>query len=459
MTDPSQAEVLIVDADAAVGRLVTGYLRGRGYACQWCDDGEKAVARLDRSRVDVLVASLNSPRVGGLRLMEIARSRNPHVCVVLLVDEGEIAQGTAGVRAGAHDFQTKPINMEKLEGVVEHGLAYQRLALAQAALHRRLDERFGLGGIAGRSPQMIRVYNAIREIGPTDRPVLIYGEPGSGKRLIAEALHHNSPRRDETFVAFDCEGLPEVVVRSELFGYAVGKNLGASPLRTGRLALAQGGTLYLDGLDTLSPSLQQRLLDVLETSRLSREDTGERTKVDVRLVAASARPLAPLVAESAFDGDLYTLLSAVTIEAPPLRERREDIPALVHDFVRSSSERHGVRTPAVSEEALDTLARYAWPANVRELENVADVMVLAGAERGTLEPRDVPAAIRAGAVPASGEYRLRVGMTMRQIERAAIEETMRACGGNKEACANMLGIGLRTLYRKLKEYESAEELA
>jgi DNA-binding NtrC family response regulator len=453
MAEPSQAEVLVVDADASVGRMVSGYLRSRGYACDWCADGEKAVARLDQRLVDVLVTSLTAPRVGGLRLMEIARSRNPHVCVVLLLDEGEIAQGTAGVRAGAHDFQTKPVNMEKLEGVIEHGLAFQRLALAQAALHRRLDERFGLGGIAGRSPQMIRVYNAIREIGPTERPVLVYGEPGSGKRLIAEALHHNSPRRDETFVAFDCEGLPEVVVRSELFGYAVGKHLGASPLRTGRFALAQGGTLYLDGLDTLSPTLQHRLRDVLQSGMLSRIDTGERVKVDVRLVAASSRPLAPLVAMEAFDGELYELLSTVTIEAPPLRERREDIPVLVHDFVRASSERHGLPVPVVSEGALDTLTRYGWPANVRELENVTEAMVLASAGRGALEPRDVPEAIREGAILGAGEYRLHVGMTLHEVERVAIEESMRACHGNKEACARMLRIGLRTLYRKLKEYE------
>lgn len=454
MAQHARAEVLIVERQQAVGRSVAAYLREHGYTAVWVGDGEKAAEHLERHVTDVLVTELRAARVDGLRLMALAKDRNPHVCVVLVAEEGDIEQATQGVCAGAHDFQTKPLNLAKLEGVIQHGLEYQRVALAQVELHRRLDERFGLASIAGSSRQAIRLYNAIREIGPLPCTVLIQGEPGSGKRLVAQALHHNSARRDEPFVTFDCEGLPEVVVRAELFGYAVGRAMGGSPLRQGRFELADGGTLYVDGVDTLSPMLQDRLAEQLESSEVVRPDSGKRVRVDVRFIAASSRRLSGLVAEGAFRAGLYDVLRPVSIDVPPLRERSADIPLLCERFLREAADRQGKEAPALSPEVLDVFKRYPWPGNARELENVLHGMVLGQRSPGALGPRDIPEPVRSAAQPDGGELGARVGMTMSEIERRAIEETLRVCGGDKPACARMLGIGLRTLYRKLKQYEA-----
>ncbi|MFP4501235.1 MAG: sigma-54-dependent transcriptional regulator [Candidatus Hydrogenedentota bacterium] len=453
----SQVHILVVDRESADARAITAFLDEQGYAAHAVTDGEKAADRLDHQVFDVLVAGVRVPRVDGLRLMALARERNPHVCVVLLADEGEdVERATAAIRAGAHDFQRKPLNLAKLAGVIEHGLAYQRIALDQAALHRRLDERYGLGNIAGRSRPMVRVYNAIREAGPTAHPVLIYGEPGSGKSLIAQALHHNSPRRDAPFVTLECEGVPEVVIRAELFGYAVGRQLDASPLRWGRLVLADGGTLFVHSVEALSSALQARLLAFMEDGVVERPDTGKHTRVSVRLILAAQCPLGPLVDEGRFNAALFERLRAVTITVPPLRERREDIPLLLDHFLREAADRQNQPPPALHPEARDLLTRYDWPGNAREVESMVHALALDAFSGRTIGVRHIPEAIREAAVPAGDEIRLSTGMTMHAIERAAIEHTLRACNYDKEACARTLGIGLRTLYRKLKAYEAED---
>lgn len=421
------------------------FLRDRDYAAEWVDDDEKAFNRLDSRLFDVLVTELNVPRVDGLRLMSVAKDRNPDICVVFITQEPDIALATEAMRQGAYDFQTKPLNLAKLEAVIQRGLAYQRLVYEQVELKRRLDERFGLGSLIGRSRQMVQVYNAVRQAGPTEETVLLFGEPGTGKDLIAQAIHHLSPRRDEAFVKFNCANLPEAVVERELFGEA-GR-------QQGRFEVADGGTLYLESVGDLTPRLQERLLSVLDHGRIERLGDGKRIPIDVRLITATNQRLDKLSESGAFRPELGAKLAKIVIEAPALRARREDIPLLVHQAIRHAAEAHGSAVEGITRNAMNLLIAYDWPGNVRELQNVIAGMVATLHGRDPLGVHDIPEYVRRSTAPEAGEIRIPTGASMREIERVAIEETMKVCGYNKDQCAKTLGIGLRTLYRKLKEYD------
>jgi len=444
------AQVLVVDRDSDVGRTILAFLRDRGYRAEWVDDAEKAFNRLDDTLFDVLVTELHIHRVDGMRLMAVAKERNPDICVVFMTEKPDIQLATEAMRQGAYDFQIKPLNLEKLEAVVQHGLAYQRLVAEQVELKRRLDERYGLGSLTGRSRQMIQVYNAVRQIGPTHEPVLVFGEPGTGKDLIAQAIHNSSPLRDEAFVKFDCVGIPEALAEVELFGHAAS---GGKPARPGRFQLADGGTFYLDSVDALTPRLQEGVLQVLQQGAVERPGDGKRIPVVLRLIAATNQRLDALVRSGAFREDLCAGLTAVAIEAPALRARREDIPLLVKRVMSEAAERHTKTVPGMTRTSMNLLMRYDWPGNVRELCNVVEGMVATSARTGPLEVQDIPEYLRRSAAPETSEIRVPTGTRMRDIERIAIEETMRVCGYDKQQCAKTLGIGLRTLYRKLKSYD------
>lgn len=450
---PPVADVLLVDRDPTVVRDIMAYLTARNYHVEWVDDGEKAYNRLDEGPFDVLITELSNHRINGMRLMAVAKDRNPEICVILITEEPDVALATEAMRQGAYDYQTKPINLGKLEAVIQQGIGRQRLVLEQHELKRRLDERYGLGNLIGKSPQMVRIYNAVRQLAPTRATVLVRGETGTGKDLIALAVHNNSPRRDEAFVKLNCASIPEALVESELFGHVAGAFTGATHSRRGRFELADGGTLFLDEVGELSPALQAKLLRVLEHQQFERLGDSRTITVDVRLIAATHRPLEDMVEQGHFREDLYYRLKVVTIDVPPLRVRRDDIPLLASHFIREAAEANGKAIDGIARNAVDMLMRYDWPGNVRELKNVVEGMVIMGRNGRMLDVTDVPEHVRRRTTPEVSEIRIPTGATMSAVERIVIEETMKACGYNKEACAKTLQIGLRTLYRKLKEYD------
>ena len=451
--DPPRATVLLVDRDPAIARDIMAYLSERGYEVEWVDDGEKAYNHLDGHQVDVLITDLNSQRIDGMRLMAVAKDRNPEICVVLITEEPDVELATEAMRQGAVDFQTKPLNLGKLEAVIEQALGRQKLVLEQHELKRRLDERYGLDNLVGQSRQMTRVYEAVRQIAPTRGSALIRGETGTGKDLIAQAIHNNSPRRDAPFVKLNCANLPEALVESELFGHVSGAFTGAVQKRTGRFEVADKGTLFLDEIGELSLPLQAKLLRVLEQQQFERLGDNRTITVDVRLIAATNRPLEKMMETGQFRDDLYYRLRVVSIEVPPLRNRREDIPLLADHFLKEARETHGKAVEGISRKALDVLMRYDWPGNVRELKNIIEGMVIMSRAGSALDLQDVPEYLRHTTTPEVSEIRIPTGVTMKDVERIVIEETMKVTGHNKEACARTLGIGLRTLYRKLKEYD------
>lgn len=447
------ADVLLVERVPETARHIMSYLDEHGYAVEWVDDGEKAFNRIDDRSYDVLITELNAHRIKGMRLLELALERSPEMCVILITEEPDVELATEAMRQGAYDFQTKPVNLGKLEAVIQRGLGRMRLMLEQHELKRRLDEQYGLGSLVGKSRPMVKVYNAVRQIAPSKSTVLIQGETGTGKDLVAQAIHNNSPRRDAPFVKLNCAAIPEALVESELFGHVPGAFTGADQIRKGRFELADTGALFLDEVSELSPALQAKLLRVLEYQQFERLGDSRTLTVDVRLIAATNRPLRQMVEQGLFRDDLYYRLRVVVIEIPALRDRREDVPLLVHHFIREACETNGKRIDGITRGAMDVLGRYDWPGNVRELRNIIEGMVIMARSGHRLDVDDVPGHIRRNTVPEVSEIRIPTGATMEQVERIVIQETMKVCGFNKEACAKTLGIGLRTLYRKLKQYD------
>ncbi|HSQ58883.1 MAG TPA: sigma-54 dependent transcriptional regulator [Acidobacteriota bacterium] len=453
---------LVVDKDTAETQALLGALEATGFQVEWAKDGEQAFNILDAPPPDkagtptlgheVVVAELRAQRIDGLRLLEVARRRNPEVCVVLIADAGGVDLATEAMRRGAYDFQLRPINLPKLMAVIERALSHQHLVTRASALAERLDERLRIPTLTGNSRAMQALTERIAQIAPTRATTLLSGETGTGKELIAQAIHQLSPRKDERFVKLHCAELSENLIESELFGHERGAFTGAEQQRKGRFELADGGTLFIDEISEVPLNIQTKLLRVLQDRQFERVGGTETVRVDVRVIAASNRPLDVLVSRGEFREDLFYRLRVVLLEVPPLRERREDIPLLVEAFLKEFNREHVRKVSGVTRGAMDRLMHHDWPGNVRELKNTIEEMVIFTEGKRVLDAADLPLLLRQKKTPAAPDLHLHVGMTMQEIERAAIDATMRAVGDDKQKAARMLGMGLRTLYRKLKEY-------
>lgn len=448
--------VLLVNPDTEEGRYLYLVLGDHGFEVLWAHDAESAFDVLDRESVAAVVAELVAPRIDGLRILEVARARNPVVSVVFLTAAPSLERTTEAMRAGAYDVQTRPVNVEKLLAVLDRGITHERLVHTVTDLQSRLDAKYGFAGLTGRSAQMVAVYERIRQLSPTRATVLLVGETGTGKELVAQAIHQNSPRKDAPFVKLHCAALAEGVIESELFGHERGAFTGAVSARKGRFEIADGGTLLLDEISEITPAIQTKLLRVLQEHEFERVGSNKPVHVDVRLIAATNRDLAEMVAAGTFREDLFYRLNVVRVDLPPLRERRDDVPLLVDAFIRDANVEHEKQVRGVTRAAMDLLVAHAWPGNVRELRNCIEGMVVLAGSRRTLDVADLPLALRNARAP--GSFSVRIGSTLADIERTAIVETLVSCGQDKRRAARMLGIGLSTLYRKLHEYGIAESL-
>jgi two-component system response regulator HydG len=446
-------EVLLVGRDTAEIREIVGFLTETGYAVTWARDGEAGYNALDSKHFDAMVAELRPQRIVGLRLLNLARQRNPEICVVLLTSRSpdDIELATEAMRLGAYDFQLAPWNLEKLGAVIQRGLSHQELVIKYSELHRRVDKRFGMHNIVGNSPQMVTIYNQIKQIAPTHATVLIFGESGTGKELVAQAIHQSSLRNDERFVKLDCAALAPTLIESELFGHEKGSFTGAIRDHAGRFELADGGTLFLDEVGELPFNVQGKLLRVLQDREFERVGGTDTIKTDVRLICATHRNLAEMVDRREFRLDLYYRLNVVTITIPPLRERRVDIPLFVDMMTKRFNEEHGKEVQGLTRGAMERLMSYPWPGNVRELRNTIEGLVVLSSGPEFIDVPQLPAHL-AGPDATDPAIRFRIGMSMDEIEREALLRTLQHTGFDKTRTAEILGIGLRTLYRKIKEY-------
>ena len=453
---------LIVDKDSSETKELETFLTEKGFEVHWAKDGEQAFNLLDRpgpeaagvldgTGPEIVITELKAQRVDGMRLMQVALDRNPETCVILIADGGTVELATEAMRQGAYDFQLRPLNFPKLLAVVERALSHQRLVSRASALEERLDERLNVPHLTGNSRVMQELGAKIVQIAPTKATVLIYGETGTGKELIAQAIHQLSPRRNERFVKLHCAELSANIIESELFGHEKGSFTGADQQRKGRFELADQGTLFVDEISEIAPHVQTKLLRVLQDRQFERVGGNETVKVDVRVIAATNRRLDVLTARGEFREDLHHRIRVIQIEVPPLRERKEDISLLVETFIREFNREHGRKVTGITRGVLDRLMRHAWPGNVRELKNTIEGMVVFAEGKRPLDLSDLPDALRE--VETGGEtLAVTVGMTVEEAERQLLAATLRHTGQDKPRAAAMLGIGLRTLYRKIKQY-------
>ncbi len=465
-----QALVFLVDDDADLRRLVSVWLQSGGYKVQELESGEACIEALGRTTPSVVLLDLNMPGQGGAQALRTIKARHLFLPVVVLTVEREVETVVSVMQLGAYDFLTKPLARNKLLTTVGNATEQHRMALRLAELERQVAGE-SLFGIVGSSSEMRELGRQLERLAATDVAVYIQGESGTGKELVARAIHERSGRRDGPFVALNCAAIPESLQESELFGHERGSFTGADAKHIGKFEQAQGGTLFLDEVAELSPSLQSKLLRVLQERRLQRVGGVQDVEVDFRLLAATHRRLLDEVHAGRFREDLYFRIVVFELEVPPLRERGGDIPLLVDHFLRRFAVVMGVPVPKVTEEAMQLLCSYRWPGNVRELENAVQ-RALVSCSDGQIVPVDLPPTLRL-AVAASDNGGNRQGMatggskvgvadltkplsaeprTLAAIERQAIVAALARCGGNRSRAASELGIGRTTLYRKLQHY-------
>jgi two-component system, NtrC family, response regulator AtoC len=441
--------ILIVDDERNTREGLQRALQDR-YDVLLAEDSQKAMQTLESTAVDVMLTDLRMPGVDGMGLLRRAMSlTNPPVSIMMTA-YGSIENAVQAMQAGAYHYVTKPVNLDELELIIQRALNSRRIESENVNLREQIEHKFGLENIIGESPAMREVFETVQQVAPSRVTVLIAGETGTGKELIAKAIHNLSPRKNGAFVAVHAAALPSSLLESELFGHEKGAFTGAVERRIGRFELADGGTLFLDEIGELEPAMQVKLLRVLEERAFERVGGSKTLQVDVRLVAATNRNLKKLVSEGKFRDDLFYRLSVVTVDLPPLRERRDDVPLLVKAFLDEFGRENNKQVREVTPEALNMLLAYDWPGNVRELRNAIEQMVvLARAER--LTARDVPAAIRAAA-DLSKINVVRVGMTVVDAERQLIVQALKEADGNRTKAAQKIGISRRTLHRKLRKY-------
>ncbi len=449
------SEVLIIDNDESHAQVVEESLERVGFACHVATSGNQGAKMIEDGNYDVVITDLVMNDIDGLGILALAKKDLPEAEVILITGHGTVPSAVTAMQQGAFNYLLKPLDLGQLRAVTQRAAESARLRRANVDLQRRLDERFGFEGVVGDSPQMRDVIEKLKRIAPTNASVLIQGETGTGKELVAQAIHQNSPRKNKPFVALNCAALSENILESELFGHVKGAFTDASSDRVGKFEYAHGGTLFLDEVGDMPLATQIKLLRVLENGEITRVGSNDPIKVNVRILSATNRNLEDAIAAGTFRADLYHRLKVITIRLPSLRERSQDVPILIDHFIRLFARKNGKQVKGVSPPARRKLLTYDWPGNVRQLRNVVESMVVVDYD-GLLDVDDLPEELADPVEPAGEPAAMSlsglVGKSLEDLERLFITETLRATGGNREEAANMLGIGERTLYRKIKEY-------
>ncbi len=459
--DKTAARVLVIDDEQDHAEVMCEALNRKGYACDLghsLDDAKKA---LRRKRYDVIVTDLRMDgERDGLEVLRMVKQGEWPAPVILVTAVNDVPTSKQALAEGAYDYIVKPLDLDDFRAQVGRAAEKSKLRRENKTLQAELEdvqiEGSGFAGIVGNSAAMQNVIRTARQVARSTIPVLVLGESGTGKELIAKAVHEQSDRRKERLVTLNCAGLSESILEDELFGHVKGAFTGAQSDRPGRFEHADGGTLFLDEIGDMPASMQAKLLRVLENGEVVRLGSNEPRQVDVRIVSATNRDLDQMVRDREFREDLYFRIKGVTLQLPPLRERREDIPLLLHFFVNRSAEKYGKAIDRIAPEVQQRLMAYGWPGNVRQLKStVENMVVLADGEELAVDllPPDIggAAGLGGGADDAANLGGL-VGISIEQAEVELIRNTLKLTDGNREKAANILGIGERTLYRKIKEY-------
>jgi DNA-binding NtrC family response regulator len=454
MADPAK-HLLLVEDEAPLRQAVAEQLRDRGYTVDEAESGEAALARLADFAFDVLVTDLRLPGIDGGAVMDAALERYPDLVVIIITGYGTVKGAVEAIKRGAWDFVSKPFQIEELLHVLDAALEQRRLKSENAYLRAQLDERYRFEGLIGTGSAMKRLFQLLETVTATSSTVLITGETGTGKEVVARAIHFNGPRRAQRFVALNCSAIPETLLEAELFGHVKGAFTGAVGNRQGRFEQAHKGTLFLDEVGTMSAALQAKLLRALQEREFERIGDSQTIKVDVRIIAATNSDLRRMVADGTFREDLYYRLNVIPVQLPPLRERREDIPLLAQHFLKKfCRETHPSMT--ISQEAMRRLMSFQWPGNVRQLENAIERAIAFAGPRGQIEATDLPAEFGLAdgsslSLPVSfPDEGLSLESVVGGVERSLIEQALERTAGNKGRAARLLAIKRTTLVEKLK---------
>jgi DNA-binding NtrC family response regulator len=441
--------ILVIDDEPTQLELVGGFLRKQGFEVVPAASGRAAVARFKQEPFDLVLTDQRMPDLSGLDVLEAVRAASPETAVVIMTAYGTIETAVSAVKAGAADYLAKPLNLDELLHRIHQIQDRRRLLTENRELRAALAERHRVEGIIGESGAMQEMLSVVRRVAPSDATVLIRGESGTGKELIARALHYASPRAARPLVKVNCAALAESLLEAELFGHEKGAFTGAVTARKGRFELADGGSLFLDEIGDLPPHLQVKLLRVLQEREFERVGSGRPIKVDVRLLAATHRNLEALIREGRFRDDLYYRINVVTIQLPPLRERREDVPLLIDHFLRAFADKNGKSIRGLTREAREALLRYDYPGNVRELENLIERAVVLTRD-DVIDLTDLPLTLETQA--AESESGAGLVAAVEGLERRMIREALAKADGIQTRAAELLGIGERVLRYKLKKY-------
>src|SRR6266576_250233 len=394
MADPTR-HLLLVEDESALREAVAEQLTDRGYHVEQADSGEAAIKRLADFAFDVIITDLRLPGIDGSAVIDAALDRYPDIIAIVVTGYGTVKDAVEAIKRGAWDFVSKPFQIDELLHVLDSALEQRRLKSENAYLRAQLDERYRFEGLIGKSRPMTKLFQLLETIAPTGSTILITGETGTGKEVVSRAIHHNSPRRMHRFVALNCSAIPETLLEAELFGHVRGAFTGAVANRQGRLEQAHKGTLFLDEVGTMSAALQMKLLRVLQEREFERVGDSHTIKVDVRVIAATNSDLGRMVAAGQFREDLFYRLNVIPVELPPLRDRKEDIPLLAQHFVEKYAGNRGIKSPlTIAQGAMRRLMAYAWPGNVRQLENAIEHAVAFSGTRAQIDVGDLPSDIQ-----------------------------------------------------------------
>jgi DNA-binding NtrC family response regulator len=443
------AHLLVVDDDPVTIDLLKEVLSQEGYKVSTALSGEEAVAQGTDNFFDLIITDVRMGKIDGMEVLRFFRKNAPDTTVIMITAFGSIETAIEAIREGAYDYISKPFKLEEIKFTVQRALERRRLIEENKFYRQELLEKYQFKNVIGQTPQMFQVYKTIAKVADTKSTVLLCGERGTGKELIARSIHYNSQRNNRAFIPVDCASLVETLIESELFGHVRGAFTGASSAKRGLFEESDGGTLFLDEVGNLSLPMQSKLLRFLQEHEIKRVGGTESIKVDVRVIAATNQPLEPLVTSGKFREDLFDRLNVIIITLPPLRERKEDIPLLASHFLQKFCEENHKNISHISPEALEILLQYSWPGNVRELEHTIERAVIFSTHPIIL-PEDLPRKMF-GEIEAPGMVIPEKPLSLKELEKKYVLKVLQETGGNKKKASEILGIDRTTLYRILEK--------
>jgi two-component system response regulator HydG len=455
-SEVTPGNILVVDDEREHAQVMCEALTRQGHKCDVTYNLAEAKDKLHKKPYDVIVTDMvMDGRHDGLEVLDLSKDLDPRPPVILVTAHSDVPTCKRALNEGAYDYIEKPLDLDHFRAQVNRAAERSALQKQNQVLQEQLAGDGSFEGIIGKSAGMHQVIQTARQVAASDIPVLIMGDSGTGKELIAKAIHNSSRRRKQKLVALNCAGLSESILEDELFGHVRGAFTGAQSDRAGRFEHADKGTLFMDEIGDMPAAMQAKLLRVLENGEVVRLGSNDPIRVDVRLISATNRNLDEMVADKQFREDLYFRIKGVTIQLPPLRERREDIPLLTYYFLTKAAERYNKPVPTILPQTQQLLMGFSWPGNVRQLKNVIENMLVMS-DGPELGPETLPREIRPGVADTTGGMQNLVGISIEQAERELIRNTLKMVNGNREQAAKILGIGERTLYRKIKEYGLTE---